>query len=127
MDLNKIGVFQDLQNKMSYLSQRQGQLADNIANADTPGYMAKDLAPFKSHLSSTTQLTPTVTNPGHIGLNNGGYKSKTDKKAYETTQDGNSVTLEDQMNKVGQTVADYNATAGLYQKQLAMMQTAIGK
>ena len=31
---------------MRYLTERQTLIARNVANADTPGYKAQDLAPF---------------------------------------------------------------------------------
>ena len=43
MDLNKLDVFRLTNSKMGWLSERQTVLAQNIANADTPGYKAKDL------------------------------------------------------------------------------------
>ena len=43
MDLAKIPLFAQLKGKMAWLVQRQKILAENIANADTPGYVPKDL------------------------------------------------------------------------------------
>ena len=45
MNLNKIPLFAMLNERMSWLNQRQQVLANNIANADTPGYKPNDLAP----------------------------------------------------------------------------------
>jgi flagellar basal-body rod protein FlgB len=41
MRLDHIGV--QLGNVMSYLSQRQEVISSNIANADTPGYLTRDV------------------------------------------------------------------------------------
>ena len=42
-------------------------------------------------------------------------------------EDGNTVTLEDQVLKMGQIQADYAALTGLYRKQMALMRSALGK
>ncbi len=41
MKVDQTGL--QLGNYMSYLSQRQGVIASNIANADTPGYQTRDV------------------------------------------------------------------------------------
>ena len=43
MSLSSMSIFAMAQSKMSWLGQRQTVLAQNIANADTPSYRAKDL------------------------------------------------------------------------------------
>ena len=45
MDLSKIPLFTMLTERMAWLNKRQAVLAQNIANADTPGYKPKDPAP----------------------------------------------------------------------------------
>ena len=44
MDLNKIPVLKMITTQMDWLNQRQKVLSQNIANADTPDYVAHDLA-----------------------------------------------------------------------------------
>lgn len=46
MDLNKLTLFRMLKGQMGWLNRRQEVLAQNIANADTPGYKPRDLAPL---------------------------------------------------------------------------------
>ena len=43
MNLPDIPLFAMLRERMSWLNQRQGVLSQNVANADTPGYGARDL------------------------------------------------------------------------------------
>ena len=43
MNLGNLNVFSAATVKMGWLNQRQTVLAQNIANADTPNYRAKDL------------------------------------------------------------------------------------
>jgi flagellar basal-body rod protein FlgB len=50
-----------------------------------------------------------------------------DKDITETKPDGNNVTLEDQLLKMGQVQADFTAMTNLYRKQMVMLKTALGK
>lgn len=58
----------DLPAQLALYSKRSGVLAANIANADTPGFKARDID-FRSALAvaSGEQLALRTTRPGHIG------------------------------------------------------------
>ena len=43
MDLNKLTLFKMVDVERSYLSERQKVLAANVANANTPGFLPKDV------------------------------------------------------------------------------------
>src|SRR5690349_5474471 len=63
MDLSRIPLFEALTKRMGWLGERQGVLAQNIANADTPGYVAKDLAPpdFSQLVAGASQRLAMAT------------------------------------------------------------------
>jgi flagellar basal-body rod protein FlgB len=46
MDLPGIGLFRMISQQLHWLGQRQEVLSQNVANADTPGYQARDLQPL---------------------------------------------------------------------------------
>ena len=72
MDLNGIPLFSLINGRMSWLSARQSVLAENVANGDTPNFVARDLKPvdFQSMLAGqgmgSTQLT--TTNARHFEI-----------------------------------------------------------
>ena len=70
MDLNKIPLFASITRRMDWLNQRQGVLAQNIANADTPNYTAQDLKPlgFRDFLDGG-RVQMAATDIKHIGFN----------------------------------------------------------
>ena len=78
-------------------AQRLGVLAANIANADTPGYKARDID-FAAVLSNTDQQRPlalAVTQPAHI-VPGGGDSSAAELKyrnPYQASLDGNTVEM----------------------------------
>lgn len=54
------GIMSLMKDKLAYLGQRQAVLAQNVANANTPGYKAKELAPFTSFAQELE-----LCQPGH--------------------------------------------------------------
>lgn len=124
-----------LKQRLTWLSARQNVLAQNVANVDTPGYTARDLKPinFEDILhGSTTPSGPqsgmSVTDPRHISLTPPNSSGFTDFNSPDgvATPSGNSVSLEQEMIKVADTQAEYQAASNLYAKAIDMMKTAIG-
>ena len=136
MDVNDIPLFAMLKSKLSYTTQRQQVIAQNVANADTPGFAPRDLKTFTfdaalKGTSSITMLEPARANTaaGYIDL--GGPKAGAAQDAAapdsEVRLDGNRVVLEEQMMKMTEARADYDAAVSLYTQSLNMMRTAIRK
>ena len=46
LNLPDIPIFSILRERMAWLNQRQSVLSENVANADTPGFVARDLKPL---------------------------------------------------------------------------------
>ncbi len=120
---------------MKNLAERQRVLSQNIANSETPGFKAQEVeAPDFSSLLATRGV-PHVTRPqvqvtsGMVALGvpptaNG--KVIADSDVSETKPDGNNVTLEDQLLKMGEVQTDFTTMSNLYRKQMALIQAAIG-
>jgi flagellar basal-body rod protein FlgB len=132
MNLPDIPLLGMLKQRMSWLSARQDVLSQNVANADTPGYNARDMKPmdFNDILKGESRQAPTliVTDPRHIAI------TPQTQQAFENTASpdtdsnptGNTVSLEEEMIKVADTQGQYAAAANLYSKALGMLHTAIG-
>lgn len=129
MDLSQIPLFSALVKRMSWLTDRQTVLAENVANADTPGYQARDLRQpdFRQLLSqSSGQSTLATTQPGHLQAK----RSLVDLASSETTAaspGGGKSTIEDEMMKVSQTANDYALVATVYRANLNMVKTVLGR
>ncbi len=121
--------------RLSWLGERQQVLANNVANADTPGYRARDLkapeaASFKRMLGGGgTKLAMAGTQPAHLaGQSAKSAPNSVDKvDSHEIVISGNSVSLEEEMMKVGKTMMDYQLTTNLYRKHIMMIKTALGR
>lgn len=133
MNLNKIPLFAMLTERMTWLNQRQQVLADNIANADTPGYKPKDVEPVdfeKLAQNATRKIALASTNSRHLvsaARATGPFRVSDQQDNYEMTPSGNAVVLEEQLMKVSQTVMDHRITAGLYAKHMGMIRMALGR
>jgi flagellar basal-body rod protein FlgB len=139
MSIGDLPIFSMMKQRLHWLTERQQVLAENVANANTPGYEAKDLKELDFGAmvdASGPKLAPVATNPGHIGsplAGAGGTFGRARggdvvKQAdFETSPSGNSVTLEDQMVKVAQTQMDYEAVTTLYSKGLGLVRIALGR
>jgi len=133
MDLSKIALFDAMKKRLAWLTQRQEILAQNIANADTPGYTPQDIEPFKFKDLVTRQATAlnmTVTEPSHLGGERrqvSEFGEKKTRRPYETSPSGNAVVIEEQMMKVGETAMKHRLTTELYRKHLGMIRIALGK
>ncbi|MEI7932019.1 MAG: flagellar basal body rod protein FlgB [Alphaproteobacteria bacterium] len=138
MDLNAIPLFTMLRGKLGYLNQRQQLIAQNVANADTPGYTPKDLKEFTFQGQLDAQASGSgmhmlTTNPRHMTTSMGGGGTSSlnavnwtpeARPDSETTLDGNQVSLEDQMVKMNQARMDYDAAITFYQKSMSLIRMA---
>jgi len=131
MDLSKIPIFEAIAKRMTWLGERQTVLAQNVANADTPGYAARDVkapdfAKLVAHAGERLPLATTA--PGHIiPVQDGGKFTPVKEKTDERAPNGNSVQLEDQMMKVSDTANDYALTTSLYAKHIGLLKLVLGK
>ena len=132
MSSNALGggnnVLQALKTRMQWHQSRQKLLAENVANADSPGFRPSDLKPPAIGTSQPQGVALAQTNAGHMGSSGqrGGFDA-TKAKRFEVTPNGNAVVLEDEMLKVAQNQSDYQLAASLYSKGLGLMKIAIGK
>lgn len=130
MSFGDLPLISVLQQKMSWLNDRQSVLSHNIANASTPGYVPKDLnaKDFASAVSDAMRNGMTTTNKFHLqGAPSvgGSYRAITAPDS-QASPDGNAVVVEEQMMKVSETQMAYAEAAGLYKKTLAIWRAALG-
>jgi flagellar basal-body rod protein FlgB len=143
MGPDDIPLFAMLKSRMGYLSQRQKVIAQNVANADTPDYQPRDLKAysFKASLDQQASGQPYRGGPVSAQATSGVQMMATSathmapSKPYspwrspeqadsETTLDGNSVVVEEQMLKMAESRMAYDAAIGLYQKSMQMLRMA---
>lgn len=133
MGLMDMPVFSALTDKMRWHQTRQGLLAENVANAETPGYRGRDLKQYDfddriGRLASSSAVMTTVTQPMHFSASSGEGAFAAQRMAnFEITPEGNGITLEDEMMKVTTNMMDYQAATSIYQKSIRILRVALGK
>ncbi|GFO58599.1 flagellar basal body rod protein FlgB [Geomonas silvestris] len=114
-------------------SKRQGLIAANVANAETPGYTPTDLS-FEKELQGALKKggKGSLTNPRHIPLKGQGNPrlelvtgEVVEVPGKAPSPDGNSVELENEMGRLSENQIMYNASIQLLTKKFEMMKQAI--
>ena len=130
MDMGQIPLFSILTSRMSWLSSRQSVLAENVANAATPNYEARDLKPmeFSTMLAGqVSQPTLVTTDARHLTVRATPAAFSPDQaKGEGGTPTGNIVSLEQEMIKLSDTQIQYQTATNIYQKAVNMFRTALG-
>src|SRR3954468_12088680 len=69
MAISDLPIFSMLRTRMNWHQERQRLLAENVANADTPNYRPRDLAPLdfgRQVQQASGQLQLALTAPNHL-------------------------------------------------------------
>lgn len=139
MSFTDLPILGMLRNKMQWHQARQALIAENVANADMPGFRPRDLVEPGSISGPGGLTAPSAsivggdglarTHSGHIGLVSADGPNPEAKrfKGFEIRPGGNGVNLEEEMMKAGENQSDYQMAASLYQKSLDALKIAVGK
>jgi flagellar basal-body rod protein FlgB len=134
MAIGDLPLLSGLKTSMRWHQARQKVLAENVANADTPGFKGKDLKSLSFSVPGAIEaprspgFTMDLTHPGHIQGVGGSPEFHEGKEAsFEVRPNGNAVNLEDEMMKSGENQVDFQAVASLYQRSLGIIRKAVGK
>lgn len=130
MSIFNMPVYKALGNRLEWLTQNQSLITQNITNADTPSYTAKQLKEpsFKDLLkgSSSQRNTISPTSKGHIPIQSSvlrTYREEQDKEGQ--TLNDNSVSVEDQILKLNQTAMMDQEMKAILRKNLELMKIAL--
>lgn len=126
-----ISLLNGLVSRMKYLDRRQGVIAENIANSDTARYRARDVdAPDFSKVLGATDgkiHRPSVgatSRMAELGSRVSFGPRVSLVEGTEMKMNGNNVSLEDEMLKLGEVRQDHTAASNLYRKSLGLLKIA---
>lgn len=115
---------------------RHKTLAQNVANVNTPGYKADEVAmpddfnDLRGKGNVSKKITLARTSSKHIGGNKGAdkkFSSHKLKDPYEVKKNGNNVSMAQQMSKISQNKNDYNVAVKGYATLNSLYGTVVGK
>jgi flagellar basal-body rod protein FlgB len=124
MDPTDIGLFRLAERRLAWVDERQRVLAQNVANANTPGYVPGDVPSFAASLGQAG-TGMARTNPAH--LSGGSDPVGSFRRRSQHSADGNAVSLEHELAKVAETGATQELVLNLYHKYQGLFRTALGR
>jgi flagellar basal-body rod protein FlgB len=126
--MQPLQLFELTSKQAEWLQVRQTVVSGNVANANTPGFRAKDVSAFESVLKQTN-LPMASTNPMHFTeapSETYVVDSEIDKGAAPQLS-GNSVDLASELMKEGLVKRDYDLNTGIVKAFNKMMLMAVRK
>ena len=121
-------LFQTAHAAARHAGARQALAARNMANSDTPGYVAQDLPAFSALVGSPSEMrSPRQTRPGHLG--GGSATLSTEPRAVGTAKDpnGNAVSIEDEMLRSVDAQRQHDRALAVYRAGLSLLRTSLGR
>ena len=107
---------------------RSEVLASNLANADTPGYLARDVD-FKKVLSTASgnsnTLAMTITQPGQIDPQAQSAQKLAYRNPTQPSMDGNTVDTQVEQANFAANGVHYQASLSFITAQIHLLRTAI--
>lgn len=123
---DKIDLFTLSQAAARHAAARQGVIAQNVANADTPGYAARDLAPFAdSYAAGGMPMRQTRT--GHLAGESPALDLAAQANRTALSPNGNAVSLEAEMVKSVDAKRDHDLALAIYKTSLGILRTSLGR
>ncbi len=124
----KLEIMQMAQAMASNASLRQTAVTQNIANADTPGYVARDVATFADTYESDDAAGLRKTRSGHIGADTT-YSAEIRARADQSSMspNGNAVSLEEEMVSSVNAKRQHDLALTIYKTSMGILRTSLGR
>ena len=130
---NGLAILKTASALAGHASARQAVIARNIANADTPGYVARDLADFREvmaeeRLSSVAGGLRT-SRSGHLAASHFAEDPgvlETDTPG-DASPNGNTVSIEYELVRQADAKRQFDLSLSVYQSGLSLLRTSLGR
>jgi len=119
----KLELTRMAQGLAAHAGARLGVVAGNIAHADTPGYKARDLAPFAEAFAAGAGMR--ATRAGHLGEPAGGPDMRV--APGPASPDGNTVSLETEMVKGVEIRQSHDMALAIYRNTSDILRASLGR
>ena len=123
-----LNVFKTAHAMGQHAAVRQSVVAQNMANADTPGYKARDITPFKEvYRNDGGASSMRATRSGHQGHGLEASALRPSLATAEVAPSGNNVSLEEEMLKAVDVKRQHDRSLAIYKSSLSVLRTALGR
>ena len=116
--MDGLSFFNLASQRLGWLAEGQRVVAENVANADTPGFKARKISEFEQLLEASRASELKTTDAQHISGTGGptNVKVSVDENTWGESLNGNTVILEQQTIKANEIGESYQVAASLYRK-----------
>ena len=111
----------------AHAAARIGAIARNVANADTPGYRASDLASFSDSYRASPDFRARTSRPGHFSAEDAVAAPRPQLIAGHMSPNGNNVSLEDEMMRAALVRKDHDTALAIYKNSLNILRLSLGR
>ena len=118
------GIFGVHEKAMVLRQRRLALLGQNIANADTPHYKAKDID-FKKIMAKETDFSIKLSQAGHMNSTNSRNPALIFRTPNNPAADGNTVELNYEQAQFGKESARYTATLQFLENRIGGIRRAL--
>ncbi len=122
-----LDVLQTAMNMARHAGSRQAVTAANLANADTPGYRARSIAPFSEIYETSSAESLRRTRPGHLGVDTGAATATAEFSDSEPAPNGNSVSIEQEILNAVEIQREHNRALTIYKHSLEVLRLSLGR
>jgi flagellar basal-body rod protein FlgB len=120
-----IDVFRLASQMAQHSASRQSVIAQNIANADTPEYQARDIRPFHAQVTSA-DLSLKISQPSHMPFVDETRYAATTRDTDYIEPNGNTVALETEMLHASEVQRAHSRALAIYKSALNVMHRVLG-
>ena len=111
--IQNLDLFKIASSMARHSVERHSVIAENIANANTPGFKAQDIEPFQEAYRRASAAGQTDFRTEAL-------------KGVASKPDGNNVSLEDQMARSATAVRHHETAITIYSKAISMLRASLG-
>lgn len=122
----KLELTRMAQSLAAHSGARMAVIAENVANADTPGYKARDMQAF-AEVFSETGGDMRATRPGHLTAVSSATAPKPDTARGHEAPNGNSVSLEAEMVKSVEARQSHDMALAIYRATSDVIRASLGR
>ena len=121
-------IFQIATRMARHAGQRQALVAENMANSDTPGYLARDITPFEQVAQPRDAAVQRATRAGHLhGPLDGVREAKVFDDRSLASPNGNTVSVEREILKAVNTNRQHERAITIYKSSMDILRMSLGR
>lgn len=111
----------------AHSGERLGVIAENIANADTPGFKAKGVPDFETVWRESNGAGMKATRPGHLYGSADGPEPTALRQDGAASPNGNTVSLQKELARAAATRQDHEMALAVIRNAGDILRAALGR